>query len=136
MTNANDKYGTAPLPMTSPDERDTTVPADQSPTLPLSVVRHGQGERKPTLPPRPVTTAVLDLGDKDCGDGPLEEVARALYTLPPGAYLEVRTSDEDVAIALFAWCRLLGYAVTHPNPDRFVLAAAPRQTAPTSYHEQ
>lgn len=97
---------------------------DQFPTLPLAVL-------PPALPahsaPRPLPSiaAILDLGSKNCGDGPLEEVARALHRVPTGAGLEVRTTDGDVAVALLVWCRLVGHDLVERNGGRFFILPVP-----------
>ena len=94
---------------------------DEFPTQPLPLLA-----RAPRVPAGslPGVAAVLDLGDKVCGDGPLEAIANALHAIPPGAGLEVRTTDGDVAVALIAWCRFQGYAVADQRSGRFLILPA------------
>lgn len=93
---------------------------DESPTRSLSVQSSVQ-MRQHMTPATPDVAAVLDLGDKDCGDGPLEEVAKALRPLPAGVALEVRTTDGDVAVALLAWCRFMGHTIADLRTGRFLI---------------
>lgn len=57
----------------------------------------------------PEADDVYDAGSLGCGDGPLPAIAAQLTDLPPGAVLEVRSSDRSVAADLPAWCRLTGH---------------------------
>ncbi|MGH2516522.1 MAG: sulfurtransferase TusA family protein [Ktedonobacterales bacterium] len=123
MTTAGKEFGAPNAPGAARHDDDP----DQSPTFPLSMVQHGQAERAPAHP-LSIAPMVLDLGDKDCGDGPLEEIAKALLSLPAGTYLEVRTTDRDVAVALVAWCRLVGHSVVQVDMGHFVLAVLPSHT--------
>lgn len=72
---------------------------------------------------RPVlgADAFLDLAHKDCGDGPLEDVLRALRALAHGQTLEVRTTDDGVGVALVAWCRLAGHTLLAQRGGRFLI---------------
>jgi tRNA 2-thiouridine synthesizing protein A len=53
---------------------------------------------------------VYDAGHLGCGDGPLLAIAQRLKAMPPGAVLEVRSTDAGVAADLPAWCRMVGHA--------------------------
>lgn len=100
------------------DIADDTYDRDESPTLPLVVLPRASIEGGP---PRPPAASVLDLGNKDCGDGPLEEVASALRRVPAESGLEVRTAQADVAVALFVWCRLVGHHISEQAAGRFLI---------------
>ena len=63
----------------------------------------------------------LDLGRKECGDGPLEDVSLALDALAPGQSLEVRATDGDVGVALVAWCRIAGHTLLARRAGRFLI---------------
>lgn len=78
--------------------------------------------------PPPSMATVLDLGDKECGDGPLEVIAHALRQAAMGTGLEVHTTNEDVAVALLVWCRMVGHNVTEHGAGRFFIHPAPART--------
>lgn len=63
----------------------------------------------------------LDLGRKECGDGPLEDISLALNALAPGQSLEVRAADADVGVALVAWCRIAGHTLLARRAGRFLI---------------
>lgn len=93
---------------------------DESPTRPLPIPSSVR-VRQHTARATPDASSVLDLGDKGCGDGPLDEVAKALRPLPAGGALEVRTTDSDVAVALLAWCRFMGHTIADLRSGRFLI---------------
>jgi tRNA 2-thiouridine synthesizing protein A len=67
---------------------------------------------KVTLPahdPMPDPDEIYDAGALGCGDGPLTHIAGALKRMPPGAVLEVRSTDPGVTADLPAWCRMVGH---------------------------
>lgn len=92
-----------------------------TPALPLAILTGASAE---SGPPHPLAAAVLDLGDKDCSDGPLEDVASALRRMPADTSLEVRTTHTDVAVALLVWCRLVGHNIIEPATGRFLIVPA------------
>ena len=102
-----------PASASGPDDID-----DNSPTLPLVVLPHASAKGSP---PHLLAATVLDLGDKDCSDGPLEEVASALRRMPVDSGLEVRTTHGDVAVALLVWCRLAGHNIVEQTTGRFLI---------------
>jgi tRNA 2-thiouridine synthesizing protein A len=59
--------------------------------------------------PLPEPNAVYDAGSLGCGDGPLVQIAATLRAMPPGAVLEVRSTDPGVIADLPAWCRMVGH---------------------------
>src|SRR5574341_1744797 len=63
--------------------------------------------------------AFYDAGDKGCGDGPLNDIARLMRQLAPGQTLEIRATDASVAVDLPAWCRLTGHEVVTKQEDRY-----------------
>src|SRR5579872_744174 len=119
MATAEDWISTAkqPVQMVASPEADDS---DGSPTLPFVVLPHTAAE--PGLArPLPGAAAVLDLGDKVCGDGPLEMVAYALRQIPAGSGLVVQTANRDVVVALLVWCRLAGHYVVEQDIGRFLI---------------
>src|SRR5579872_6187859 len=118
MATAKDWISAAksPIAPVAPPEADDT---DESPLVPLVVLPRAA---EPSLThPLPSTAAVLDLGDKDCGDGPLEMVAYALRQIPAGSGLVVQTANRDVVVALLVWCRLAGHYVVEQDIGRFLI---------------
>lgn len=53
---------------------------------------------------------VYHAGHLGCGDGALLTIAQRLKVLPPGAVLEIRSTDPGVAADLPAWCRMVGHS--------------------------
>jgi SAM-dependent methyltransferase/TusA-related sulfurtransferase len=65
--------------------------------------------------------AFYDAGDKDCADGPLDEIAALLLRLEPGQTLEVRATEPSVATDLPAWCRLAKHELVTHEGDRYFI---------------
>jgi tRNA 2-thiouridine synthesizing protein A len=63
----------------------------------------------PTTLDLPHADEIFDAGALGCGDGPLTQIAARLRAMPPGAVLEVRSTDPGVAADLPAWCRMVGH---------------------------
>lgn len=111
----------------APHNADIRDARDEFPARTHSVRPNARMERHAERP-QPRAAPMLDLGNKGCGDGPLEDVARALRPLPVGAALEVRTTDGDVAVALLAWCRFMGHTIADRHADRFLIISGPRRS--------
>jgi 5-methyltetrahydropteroyltriglutamate--homocysteine methyltransferase len=89
--------------------------------------------------------ASFDGGDLDCGNGLLLLIRKHIDPLPPGALLEIRSTDTSVAEDLPSWCRLTNNALVSvvrrgkersflvskgPKPDLSATPARVREHAP------
>jgi len=62
-----------------------------------------------------------DAGDRGCGDGPMDDIAKMMRQMSAGQTLEIFATDAAVSADLSSWCRLTGHQLVEQQDNHYLL---------------